>query len=48
MEKDSKYKKDVLVIEELPFVLNNLVRYEGATDPTTSGTWDDMDSADAA
>ena len=31
---------------EKPFILNFLEYYEGAMSTTTSGRWDDIDSAD--
>lgn len=33
---------------ELPFILEFLEERKGVSSPTTSGTWDDIDSADRA
>lgn len=30
----------------IPFILQNLVEYPGAVNPTTSGTYDDVDASD--
>ena len=43
MEKDKKNNKND---QELPFILNFLEVYKGASSPTTSGTWDSIDSSD--
>ncbi len=35
-----------IVQSQIPFILQNLVKYEGATGATTTGTYDNVDGSD--
>ena len=48
MDKNSELFNNIDVSDQLPFILGYLVEYVGATDPTTSGTYDNVDAADVA